>query len=442
MATIERKEHNIVKLTIGVDAASFSAAIQQAYQKNGKHYNVPGFRKGHAPRKVIENMYGEGVFYEDAFELVWGKAYDAALDEFELEVVDRPTLDITKIGLDGVEFTAEVQLKPEVELGAYKGIEVEKAEYPVTDADVDNEIDREREKNARFIDVERPVENDDRVILDYSGSVDGVKFEGGTAEEQTLVIGSNTFIPGFEPQLIGMNAGEEKDITVTFPTEYHAAELAGKEAVFHCKIRQIQVKQLPEADDEFAKDISEFDTIEALRADKRAKLEESAKENEKNIRENRSIAVVCDNAKVEVPDCMIERQTDYMLQDMESRMSMSGITLDDYCKYCGTTKEEIRANYKTEAETRVKMQLVIEAVGKAEGISCNDEELEQEIVEYAKQSGMEVEELRKYLSDDDKEYFRDRKIASKTVDFIVENAVFVEPKQAEKDKETTEKTEA
>lgn len=442
MATIERKEHNIVKLTIGVDAASFSAAIQQAYQKNGKHYNVPGFRKGHAPRKVIENMYGEGVFYEDAFELVWGKAYDAALDEFELEVVDRPTLDITKIGLDGVEFTAEVQLKPEVELGAYKGIEVEKAEYPVTDADVDNEIDREREKNARFIDVERPVENDDRVILDYSGSVDGVKFEGGTAEEQTLVIGSNTFIPGFEPQLIGMNAGEEKDITVTFPAEYHAAELAGKEAVFHCKIRQIQVKQLPEADDEFAKDISEFDTIEALRADKRAKLEESAKENEKNIRENRSIAVVCDNAKVEVPDCMIKRQTDYMLQDMESRMSMSGITLDDYCKYCGTTKEEIRANYKTEAETRVKMQLVIEAVGKAEGISCNDEELEQEIVEYAKQSGMEVEELRKYLSDDDKEYFRDRKIASKTVDFIVENAVFVEPKQAEKDKETTEKTEA
>lgn len=442
MATIERKEHNIVKLTIDVDAASFSAALQQAYQKKGKHYNVPGFRKGHAPRKVIENMYGEGVFYEDAFELVWGKAYDAALDEFDLEVVDRPTLDINKIGLDGVEFTAEVQLKPEVELGAYKGIEVEKAEFPITDADVDNEIDREREKNARFIDVDRPVENNDRVILDYSGSVDGVKFDGGTAEEQTLVIGSNTFIPGFEPQLIGMNAGEEKDITVTFPADYHAEDLAGKEAVFHCKIRQIQIKQLPEADDEFAKDISEFDTIEALRADKRAKLEETAKENEKNVRENRSIAAVCDNAKVEVPDCMIERQTDYMLQDMESRMSMSGISLDDYCKYCGTTKEEIRANYKTEAETRVKMQLVIEAVGKAEGISCSDEELEQEVEEYAKQSGMEVEDLRKYLTDDDKEYFRDRKVASKTVDFIVENAVFVEPKPVEKTEEPAEMTEA
>lgn len=440
MATIERKEHNIAKLTVTVDAETFSAAMQQAYQKNGKHYNVPGFRKGHAPRKVIENMYGEGVFFEDAFELVWGKAYDAALDEHNLEVVDRPTLDINKIGLDGVEFTAEVQLKPEVELGAYKGIEVEKAEYSVKDSDVEAEIDREREKNARFIDVERPVENGDRIILDYSGSVDGVKFDGGTAEEQTLVIGSNSFIPGFEPQLIGMNAGEEKDITVTFPAEYHAEDLAGKEAVFHCKVRQIQVKQLPEADDEFAKDISEFDTIEALRADKRAKLEESAKETEKNVRENRCIAAVSENAKVEIPDCMIERQIDYMLRDMEGRMSSMGISLEDYCKYCGTTVEEIRKGYKEEAETRVKMQLVVEAIGKAEGVTCNDEELEEEIDEYAKANGMEAEQLRKYLSEDDKEYLRDRKVASKTVELIVDNAVFTEPKPVEKTEEaaTTE----
>ena len=250
MATIERKEHNIAKLTITVDADTFGAAVQQAYVKTAKHYNIPGFRKGHAPRKVIENMYGEGVFFEDAFEIVWGDAYDAALEEFELFAVDKPSIDIEKISLaEGVVFTAEVQLKPEVVLGAYKGIEVEKPTYTVEDADVEREIEQEREKNARFVGVERAVENGDRVILDYSGSVDGEKFDGGTAEDQPLVIGSGTFIPGFEEQMVGMNVGEEKDITVTFPEEYHAPDLAGKEAVFHVKVREVQVKELPALDD-------------------------------------------------------------------------------------------------------------------------------------------------------------------------------------------------
>ena len=358
MATIERKEHNIAKLTITVDAETFAAAVQQAYFKTAKHYNIPGFRKGHAPRKVIENMYGEGVFFEDAFEIVWGDAYDAALDEFELVAVDKPTLDIEKIGLaEGVVFTAEVQLKPEVTLGAYKGIEVEKPTYTVEDADVDREIEQEREKNARFVGVERPVENGDRVILDYSGSVDGVAFDGGTAEEQTLVIGSGTFIPGFEEQIIGMRAGEEKNITVTFPQEYHAENLAGKEAVFAVKVRDVHVKELPALDDEFAKDVSEFDTLEELRAAKRKTMEERAARNEKTATENVCIKAVCDAATVEVPACMTDRQINYMLQDMAYRLSMSGISLEDYCKYTGTDLEALRESYRTEAEGRLRGEL-------------------------------------------------------------------------------------
>lgn len=431
MATIERKEHNIAKLTITVDAETFAAAVQQAYFKTAKHYNIPGFRKGHAPRKVIENMYGEGVFFEDAFEIVWGDAYDAALDEFELVAVDKPTLDIEKIGLaEGVVFTAEVQLKPEVTLGAYKGIEVEKPTYTVEDADVDREIEQEREKNARFVGVERPVENGDRVILDYSGSVDGVAFDGGTAEEQTLVIGSGTFIPGFEEQIIGMRAGEEKNITVTFPQEYHAENLAGKEAVFAVKVRDVQVKELPALDDEFAKDVSEFDTLEELRAAKRKTMEERAARNEKTATENVCIKAVCDAATVEVPACMTDRQINYMLQDMAYRLSMSGISLEDYCKYTGTNLEALRESYRTEAEGRVKMQLVIEAVGKAEKIACTDEELEAEIAEYAEQNGTDVESFKAQLKEDDFDYLRDRKVAEKTIQLIVDNAVFTEKSEA------------
>ena len=427
MATIERKEHNIAKLTITVDAETFAAAVQQAYFKTAKHYNIPGFRKGHAPRKVIENMYGEGVFFEDAFEIVWGDAYDAALDEFELVAVDKPTLDIEKIGLaEGVVFTAEVQLKPEVTLGAYKGIEVEKPTYTVEDADVDREIEQEREKNARFVGVERPVENGDRVILDYSGSVDGVAFDGGTAEEQTLVIGSGTFIPGFEEQIIGMRAGEEKNITVTFPQEYHAENLAGKEAVFAVKVRDVHVKELPALDDEFAKDVSEFDTLEELRASKRKAMEERAARNEKTARENLCIKAVCDAAAVEVPACMTDRQINYMLQDMAYRLSMSGISLEDYCKYTGTDLEALRESYRADAESRVKMQLVIEAVGKAEQIACTDEELEAEIAEYAEQNGTDVESFKAQLKEDDYDYLRDRKVAEKTIQLIVDNAVFTE----------------
>lgn len=432
MATIEKLEHDQVKLTIEIDADTFNAALQQAYVKNGKHYNIAGFRKGKAPRKVIESMYGEGVFFEDAFELCWGDAYDAALEENGLTAVDKPTLDIEKIGKDeGVVFTAVVQLKPTVKLGAYKGIEVEQPTYTVEDADVNAEIEKEREKNARFVDVERAVENGDRVVIDYSGSVDGVQFDGGTAEEQTLVIGSNTFIPGFEEQLIGMNVGEERDITVTFPEEYHAENLAGKEAVFHIKLHNVQFKELPELDDEFAKDVSEFDTLAELIADKRKKMEEQAAKNEKIAIENIALKTVCDNAEVEVPECMTERQANYMLRDMGYRLQMSGISLEDYCRYVGTDLNALKASYHDEAASRVKMQLVIEAVGKAENITCTDEEIAEVIKEYAENNDMPVEEFEKQISDDDREFLSDRKIAEKTVALIVDNVKLVPAKKTE-----------
>lgn len=432
MATIEKLEHDQVKLTIGIDADTFNAALQQAYVKNGKHYNIAGFRKGKAPRKVIESMYGEGVFFEDAFELCWGDAYDAALEENGLTAVDKPTLDIEKIGKDeGVVFTAVVQLKPTVKLGAYKGIEVEQPTYTVEDADVNAEIEKEREKNARFVDVERAVENGDRVVIDYSGSVDGVQFDGGTAEEQTLVIGSNTFIPGFEEQLIGMNVGEERDITVTFPEEYHAENLAGKEAVFHIKLHNVQFKELPELDDEFAKDVSEFDTLAELIADKRKKMEEQAAKNEKIAIENIALKTVCDNAEVEVPECMTERQANYMLRDMGYRLQMSGISLEDYCRYVGTDLNALKASYHDEAASRVKMQLVIEAVGKAENVTCTDEEIAEVIKEYAENNDMPVEEFEKQISDDDREFLSDRKIAEKTVALIVDNVKLVPAKKTE-----------
>lgn len=432
MATIEKLEHDQVKLTIEIDADTFNAALQQAYVKNGKHYNIAGFRKGKAPRKVIESMYGEGVFFEDAFELCWGDAYDAALEENGLTAVDKPTLDIEKIGKDeGVVFTAVVQLKPTVKLGAYKGIEVEQPTYTVEDADVNAEIEKEREKNARFVDVERAVENGDRVVIDYSGSVDGVQFDGGTAEEQTLVIGSNTFIPGFEEQLIGMNVGEERDITVTFPEEYHAENLAGKEAVFHIKLHNVQFKELPELDDEFAKDVSEFDTLAELIADKRKKMEEQAAKNEKIAIENIALKTVCDNAEVEVPECMTERQANYMLRDMGYRLQMSGISLEDYCRYVDTDLNALKASYHDEAASRVKMQLVIEAVGKAENVTCTDEEIAEVIKEYAENNDMPVEEFEKQISDDDREFLSDRRIAEKTVALIVDNVKLVPAKKTE-----------
>jgi trigger factor len=332
-----------------------------------------------------------------------------------------------------------VQLKPEVTLGAYTKLEVPEPDFVVKDEEVLAEIEKEREKNARFIEVERAVENGDRVILDYSGSVNGEKFEGGTAEDQLLVIGSGTFIPGFEEQLVGLKAGDEKDISVKFPEEY-SAPLAGKDAVFAIKIKAVQVKELPALDDEFAKDISDFDTLDALKADKKAKMEEKAAKNRQNAIENIALQKAADNAIVDVPAVMVDRQINYMLRDISYQLSMSGLSLEDYVKYTGTDMNGLKESYRTEAAARVKMQLVIEAIGDKEGVACTDDDLKAIIAEYADGSGKSVEEFEKSLSDDDREYLSDNVVARKAVKIVTDSVVLVKQDAEKKAEKPAKKT--
>ena len=425
MATMEKLEGSKVKLTIEVAADEFEKAVEKAYLKTKKNFNVPGFRKGHAPRKVIENAYGWLVFFDDAFDIAYPEVYEAAVREHEITPVDRPEISILSCEQGApVVFTAEVAVKPEVTLGAYKGIEVEKQEYNVTDEMVEAEIQKEREKIASTVEVTgRAVADGDKVNLDYSGSVDGVKFDGGTAENQELTIGSGMFIPGFEEQMVGMNVGEEKDITVTFPEQYHSEELAGKEAVFHVKVNAIEETVLPEADDEFAKDVSEFDTIAELRADKRKKLEEAAELRAKNQRENELIEKACENAAVVIPEAMIERQMDHILNDIRYRLSMQGISLEDYCKYTGTSIEDMRKEMHEDAAKRVKSQLVLEAIGKAEAVEAAAEVIEEKLNEYAAQFGDKAESFKTGLTDEDKLYFADQIVLDKTIALLMDNAV-------------------
>ena len=427
MAQLERLEGNKAKLTITVDAETFRKALNEAYKKTAGRYALPGFRKGKAPRKVIETYYGEGVFYEDAFELCWGPAYDEAVREHDLFVVDRPDVDILSIGEnEGVVYVAEVTLKPEVTLGEYKGIAVPKADYTVSDEEVEKALEAERESQARFVDVDRPAENGDRVLLDYSGSVDGEKFDGGTAEDQTLVLGSNTFIPGFEDQLVGISAGESRDVLVTFPTEYHAEHLAGKAAVFACTVKAVQKKELPEIDDDFIGDISEFETVDAWKADKKAKMEEEKKQQLDQLRENLAVKGACDNATVDIPACMIDRQVEYMVQDLKYRLMGSGLDWNTYLGYLNTTEDDMRKNYRAEAEARVKMQLVIDAIAKAENVQPTDDEIEAETQKYADNNGMDADAFKAKMTDDDREYIADRVRVDKTVSLISDAAVETE----------------
>ena len=423
MASFEKLESNKVKLGMTISAEDFDKAVDKAYLKLRKTITVPGFRKGHAPKGVIEKAYGWYVFVDDAFDEAYPAVYEAAVKEHDVKPVDRP--DITILSAEkgeDVAFEAVVTVMPEVSLGQYKGIEVEKQEYNVTDEMVNAEIERERENVARMIDVERPVENGDEVELDYSGTVDGVKFEGGTAEHQTLVIGSGMFIPGFEEQMIGMNVGEEKDLNVKFPDEYHSDELKGKDAVFHVKVHAVRVKELPEADDEFAKDVSEFNTIAELRDHKKEELEKKAMNEAKAKKENDVIEKAVANATVDIPDVMIDRQADRMLNDIRYRLSMQGISLEDYCKYTGTKTEVMKAEMKNEAERRVKTQLVLDAIMKAEGIKAENDEVDKKIDECA-QFDDKAEEFKAKLNEDDKAYFEDQVLLDKTINMLVDSAI-------------------
>ncbi|WP_138296675.1 MULTISPECIES: trigger factor [unclassified Clostridium] len=414
--TMEKLEKDQVRLTIEVDAEQFEKGIVAAYRKMVKSMNIPGFRKGKAPRKVIEQFYGPAIFYEEAFKEVYPDAYEKAIEDNDLQPVDYPEVDITDIGNDGVKFTATVQLKPTVTLGDYKGIKVERPEYTVTDEDVQAEVDRALERSARWIAVEdRPVQDGDRVTLDYAGTVDGVAFEGGTAEGQTLNIGSGMFIPGFEEQMVGMNPGEEKDLNVKFPEEYQAKELAGKDAVFHVKLHDIKEKELPELDDEFAKDVSEFDTLDEYKADIRAKLEEQNKQRADAQYENTLIEKVAENATVEIPQVMIERQIDNMMREFEMRLMYQGLRLDDYFTITGSKAEDARAEFAKDADTRVKVQLVLEAIQEAEKIEATPEELDAEIAKMAEQANKPVEEYRASLQPQDMAYLTDMIVMRKTV---------------------------
>lgn len=422
--TVEKISSNKVKLSFDIDAAKFDEAMGKAYIKVRGQVAIPGFRKGHAPRKMIENMYGEGVFYDEAFELIFDEVYGLAIDENKLEVVDRPQVDIQQIGTGkNLQFTCEVFVKPDVTLGEYKGVEVKKEHTLVTEDDVNAEIEKERNKQAAEVSVDdRAVAEGDTVNLDYSGSVDGVKFAGGTAEGQTLKIGSHTFIPGFEEQMVGMNIGEEKDLNVTFPTEYHAPDLAGKEAVFHVKVNSITETQLPALDDDFAKDISEFDTLDAYKADVRAKLEAQAAERDNNAFTNAVIEKVMANATVEIPDAMVERQIDSMVRNFEARLAQQGLKLADFMKYTGQDEKSFRNQYRDQAEKSVRANLVLEAVENVEKFEAAEEEIDAEIEKFAKQIGQNVEELKKNLTEGDREYFKADVIRDKAVKFLCDNA--------------------
>ena len=431
--TVEKIASNKVKLSFDVDSAKFDEAMGKAYLKVRNQVTIPGFRKGKAPRKMIENMYGEGVFYDEAFELIFDEVYGPAVDENKIEVVDRPEIEIQEIGAGkNLKFTCEVFVKPDVTLGEYKGVSVKKETTVVSDVEVDARVEEERNKQATEIQVEdRAVIEGDTVNLDYAGTVDGVAFAGGTAQDQTLKIGSGSFIPGFEEQMIGMNIGEEKDLQVTFPEKYHAEELAGKAAVFHVKVNSITETQLPALDDDFAKDISEFDTLEEYKADIRAKLEAQAAERDNNNFTNAVIEKVLENATVEIPEAMIERQIDSMMRDFEYRLRAQGLKLADFMKYTGQDEKAFRANYRDQAEKSVKAHLVLEAIENAEAFEATDEEIDEQIAKFAPQTGKSVEELKATFSEADLEYFKADAIRDKAIKFLADNAVAETEEKAE-----------
>ena len=422
--TVEKIASNKVKLSFDVDSAKFDEAMGKAYLKVRNQVTIPGFRKGKAPRKMIENMYGEGVFYDEAFELIFDEVYGPAVDENKIEVVDRPEIEIQEIGAGkNLKFTCEVFVKPDVTLGEYKGVSVKKETTVVSDVEVDARVEEERNKQATEIQVEdRAVIEGDTVNLDYAGTVDGVAFAGGTAQDQTLKIGSGSFIPGFEEQMIGMNIGEEKDLQVTFPEKYHAEELAGKAAVFHVKVNSITETQLPALDDDFAKDISEFDTLEEYKADIRAKLEAQAAEKDNNNFTNAVIEKELENATVEIPEAMIERQIDSMMRDFEYRLMGNGLKLDDFLKYTGSDMKAFRENYRGQAEKSVKAHLVLEAIEKAEAIDATQEQIDKQLEAFAAQTGKTVEEFKASLSESDIEYFKADAIRDNCVKFLADNA--------------------
>ena len=421
---VENLEKNMAKLTIEVPAEEVTKAIQGAYQKNKNKFNVPGFRKGKVPQKMIEKMYGAGIFYEDAVNAMLPGAYEKACEESGLEIVSQPEIDVTQIEAGKpMIFTATVAVKPEVTLGQYKGLEVAKQEVIVTDDDVMDEIKKEQEKNAAVVTVEgRPVEKDDTAVIDFEGFCDGEAFEGGKGTDFPLVIGSGQFIPGFEDQLIGKNVGDEVEVNVTFPIPYQAKELEGKDAMFKVTIKELKTKELPEIDDEFASEVSEFDTLEEYKKEVADKLKERLEADAKRKKEDEAVNKAVENASMEIPEAMIKTQASNMVNEFAQRMQGQGLTMEQYMQFTGTTREQMMEQMMDQAKKRIQVRLTLEAVAKAENIQVSDEELDKEVEEMAKAYQMEAEQLKKFLGDAEKEQMKTDLAVQKAVDLLVAEA--------------------
>lgn len=420
----EKIETNVVKLEVTVPAEDFLAAMQKSYRKNLNKFNVPGFRKGKVPMTIVEKMYGPEVLFEDTAYIIYEDTYPKAIEEQNLNPVDYPKLDIVQIekGKDFI-YTAEVTVKPEVKLGEYKGVEVEKVEYPVTDEDVEKQLNSMRERNARIIEKTGAIEKGDIAVIDFEGFIDGVAFAGGKGTDYELTIGSNTFIPGFEDQLIGKTAGEEVEVNVTFPEDYNVEELKGKPAMFKVTVKAVKAKELPALDDEFAKDVSEFDTLEELKQDTKKKLEESNAERAKREYEDKVIEKAVEACEIEIPQVMIEREAEYMVRDIDNRLQYQGLNVEKYAEILGTTVDNMKKEFMEPAAKNVRRALVLEAIAKAEDIEVSDEEIAAKAEEIAKQYDPEnVEKIKNQIITSQKDIIRDELVNNKVIELLVNSA--------------------
>lgn len=422
---VEKLEKNMAKLTIEVPAEDLEKAIQNAYKKQKNKISLPGFRKGKVPRQMIEKMYGPEIFYDDAANELIPKAYAKAYDESGLDIVSRPEIDVVQIekGKPFV-FTAEVAIKPEVTLGEYKGLEVDKVSTRVTQKEIDAKVQEEAEKNAREIVVEdRPVQDGDEVIMDFEGFVDGVAFEGGKGENYPLTIGSGSFIPGFEEQLVGAEAEKEVEVNVTFPEDYHAEELKGKAAVFKCTVHEIKTKEIPEIDDEFASEVSEFDTLEEYKADIKAKIKEQKVAEGKTKQEDQVVEQAVKNASYEIPEAMVDTQVSQMMDEFSQRIRSQGLSMEQYFQFTGMTQEKMLEEMRPQAVKRIETRLVLEAIVKAENIEITDERLDEEIAKMAETYKMEADKLKELMGEAEKKQMKEDMAVQEAITFLTENAV-------------------
>lgn len=426
-AELLKKEGNKVTFKLTVDNDKFEGAVTKAYNKNKGKFNIPGFRKGKAPKQIIESQYGKGVFYNDAIDMLFPEIYPSALDELNIDPIDRPDLDIEEISKDnGLVMVVNVEVKPEFELGSYKGIEISKPDYTVNEDEVTLRLDEMRNKASRLVDVEgRAIENGDNTVIDFEGFVDGVAFEGGKGEDYSLVIGSNTFIPGFEEQLIGKNKGEEVEVNVEFPAEYHAENLAGKPATFKVVVKNVQSKELPELNDEFAADTTEFNTLEELKNDLKAKVEEEAKNRADAEMRNSLVEKISGGTEVEVPNAMVETQINNMLMELNYQLQYQGLQLEQLLQMTGRSMEDLRNEKREEATKLVKSSLILEAIAKAENVEVSEADVEAEVEKMAKMYNMEVEKIKSVMRPTDLEDIKGQLKIRKTIDLLVDSAKLV-----------------